>query len=98
MLKWLLAIVVLALVSWLGSSLSQRRWRLGRLPGHLHFDVFGRHIHIRLTSRLLLPLLVAGTLAFMSVGLLVGSIARTEEAASAAEIVAGRIVVPSVPE
>ena len=33
---------------------------------------------------LLLPLLVAGTLAFMSVGLLVGSIARTEEAASAA--------------
>ena len=33
---------------------------------------------------LLVPLLVAGTLAFMSVGLLVGSLARTEEAASAA--------------
>lgn len=33
---------------------------------------------------LLIPLLVAGTLAFMSVGLLVGSLARTEEAASAA--------------
>ena len=33
---------------------------------------------------LLLPLLVAGTLAFMSIGLLVGSIARTEESASAA--------------
>jgi ABC-2 type transport system permease protein len=33
---------------------------------------------------LLVPLLVAGTLAFMSVGLLVGSLARTEETASAA--------------
>jgi ABC-2 type transport system permease protein len=33
---------------------------------------------------LMVPLLVAGTLAFMSVGLLVGSLARTEEAASAA--------------
>ena len=33
---------------------------------------------------LLVPLLVAGTLAFMSIGLLVGSLARTEEAASAA--------------
>ena len=58
MLKWLLAIVVLALVSGLGSSLSLRRWRLGPLPGDLHFDVFGRHIHIPLTSTLLLSLLV----------------------------------------
>ncbi|MBP7392501.1 MAG: DUF2905 domain-containing protein [Zoogloea sp.] len=58
MLKWLLAIVVLALVSGLGSSLSLRRWRLGHLPGDLHFDVFGRHIHIPLTSTLLLSLLV----------------------------------------
>jgi ABC-2 type transport system permease protein len=33
---------------------------------------------------LLVPLLVAGTLAFMSIGLLVGSVARTEESASAA--------------
>lgn len=32
---------------------------------------------------LALPLLVAGTLAFLSIGLLVGSIAKTEEAASA---------------
>ena len=58
MLKWLLAIVVLTLVSGLGSSLSLRRWRLGHLPGDLHFDVFGRHIHIPLTSTLLLSLLV----------------------------------------
>ena len=50
--------MVLALVSGLGSSLSLRRWRLGHLPGDLHFDVFGRHIHIPLTSTLLLSLLV----------------------------------------
>ena len=41
-----------------GASLSLRRWRLGHLPGDLHFDVFGRHIHIPLTSTLLLSLLV----------------------------------------
>src|SRR5690606_5110146 len=33
---------------------------------------------------LLVPLLVAGTLSFMSVGLLVGALVRTEEAASGA--------------
>jgi len=40
---------------------------------------------LRLTGSwyLALPLLVAGTLAFLSIGLLVGSVARTEEAASA---------------
>jgi len=58
MLKWLLAIVILAVVSGLGSSLSPRRWRFGHLPGDLHFDIFGRHIHIPLTSTLLLSLLV----------------------------------------
>ena len=42
MLKWLLAIVILAVVSGLGSSLSPRRWRFGHLPGDLHFDLFGR--------------------------------------------------------
>lgn len=40
---------------------------------------------------LALPLLVAGTLAFLAIGLLVGSFARTEEAASAA---ANLIVLP----
>ena len=58
MLKWLLAIVILAVVSGLGSGLSPRRWRFGHLPGDLHFDIFGRHIHIPLTSTLLLSLLV----------------------------------------
>ncbi|MBL8457935.1 DUF2905 family protein [Zoogloea sp.] len=58
MLKWLLAIVVLAAVSGLGSGLAWRRWRIGHLPGDLHFDVFGRHIHIPLTSTLLMSLLV----------------------------------------
>lgn len=62
MLKWLLAIVVLAAVSGLGSGLGSglawRRWRIGHLPGDLHFDVFGRHIHIPLTSTLLMSLLV----------------------------------------
>ena len=51
-------IVILAVVSGLGSSLSPRRWRFGHLPGDLHFDLFGRHIHIPLTSTLLLSLLV----------------------------------------
>ncbi|MBN9696800.1 MAG: DUF2905 domain-containing protein [Zoogloea sp.] len=58
MLKWLLAIVVIAVVSGFGSSLKTRRWRLGHLPGDIHFDLFGRHIHIPLTSTLLLSLLV----------------------------------------
>ncbi|MCK6374149.1 MAG: DUF2905 domain-containing protein [Zoogloea sp.] len=58
MLKWLLAIVVLAVVSGLGSSLPLRRWRIGHLPGDLHFDVFGRHIHIPFTSTLLMSLAV----------------------------------------
>ena len=40
---------------------------------------------------LCVPLLVAGTLAFLSIGLLVGSVARTEEAASA---LANFIVLP----
>ena len=57
MLKWLLVIVLLAALSGLGSSLSVRCWRFGHLPGDLHFDVFGRHIHIPLTSTLLLSLL-----------------------------------------
>ncbi|MDD3352684.1 DUF2905 domain-containing protein [Zoogloea sp.] len=58
MLKWLLAIVVLAMISGLGSSLSPRRWRIGYLPGDLHFHVFRRHIHIPLTSTLLMSLAV----------------------------------------
>ena len=58
MLKWLLAIVILAVVSGRGSSLSPRRWRCGHLPGDPLFDLFGRHIHIPLTSTLLLSLLV----------------------------------------
>jgi hypothetical protein len=58
MLKWLLAIVVLAVVSGLGSSLPLRRWRIGHLPGDLHFDVFRRHIHIPFTSTLLMSLAV----------------------------------------
>ncbi len=58
MLKWLLAIVILAVVSGLGSGLALRRWRIGHLPGDLHFDLFGRHIHIPLTSTLLMSLLV----------------------------------------
>jgi hypothetical protein len=58
MLKWLLAIVVLAVVSGLGSSLSLKRWRIGHLPGDLHFDIWGRHIHIPITSTLLMSLAV----------------------------------------
>lgn len=56
MLKWLLAIIVIAVVSGLSSSLPLRQWKIGHLPGDLHFHVFGRHIHIPLTSTLLLSL------------------------------------------
>jgi len=58
MLKWLLAIVVVAVVSGLGASLPRHRWRIGQLPGDLHFRPFGRHIHIPLTSTPLMSLLV----------------------------------------
>ena len=58
MLKWLLAILTLALVPGPGPSLPPRRCRFGPLPGDPHFDLFGRHIHIPLTSTLLLSLLV----------------------------------------
>ena len=41
-------------------------------------------LQLRASSWMILPLLLAGTLAFMSIGLLVGSLVRTEEAASGA--------------
>lgn len=41
-------------------------------------------LQLRGSWMLLFPLLLAGTLAFLSIGLLVGSLARTEESASAA--------------
>ena len=44
MLKWLLAIVILAVVSGLGSSLSPRRWRFGHLPGFAVGQPFGKTI------------------------------------------------------
>ena len=54
MLKWLLAIVVIAVVSGLGRGISPGRWRIGHLPGDLHFHLWGRHIHIPFTSTLLM--------------------------------------------
>jgi hypothetical protein len=54
MLKWLLIVLVFASLSGLGRSLAPRRWRIGHLPGDLHFDVFGKHIHIPFTSTLLM--------------------------------------------
>lgn len=65
MLKWLLLVVVIAVVSGLGSSLSPRRWRIGHLPGDLHFDLFGRHIHIPFTSTLLMSLVIFALLRWL---------------------------------
>ena len=56
MLKWLLAVVLIAVVSGLGRGFAPGRWRIGHLPGDLHFRLFGRHIHIPLTSTLLMSL------------------------------------------
>lgn len=58
MLKWLLAVVVVALISGFGNGLQSRRWKIGHLPGDLHFDLLGRHIHIPITSTLLMSLAV----------------------------------------
>lgn len=57
MLRWLIA-VFLALVLINGLTPWLRRLGLGRLPGDLHFRLFGREWFIPLTSTVLLSVLV----------------------------------------
>ena len=58
MIRWLIVIVLaLVLISWMTPLL--RRLGLGRLPGDLHFRLFGREWFIPLTSTILLSLLAS---------------------------------------
>ncbi len=58
MLRWVIVIfLALVLISWMTPLL--RRLGLGRLPGDLHFRLFGREWFIPLTSTLLLSLLAS---------------------------------------
>ena len=61
MLRWLL-VIFLALVLVNGFSALLRRLGLGRLPGDLHFRLFGREWFIPLASSVVLSL-VAGLIA-----------------------------------
>ena len=53
MIRWMIVIfLALVLISWMTPLL--RRLGLGRLPGDLHFRLFGREWFIPLTTTLLL--------------------------------------------
>lgn len=58
MLRWLI-VVFLALVLISGLTPLLRRLGIGRLPGDLHFRLFGREWFIPLTSTLLLSALAS---------------------------------------
>ncbi|WP_334134887.1 DUF2905 family protein [Tepidimonas sp.] len=58
MIRWVIVIfLALVLISWMTPLL--RRLGLGRLPGDLHFRLFGREWFIPLTSTILLSLLAS---------------------------------------
>jgi len=59
MIRWVLVVfLALMLISWLAPLL--RKAGFGRLPGDLHFKLFGRQWDVPLASTLLLSLLVGG--------------------------------------
>lgn len=58
MLRWLI-VVVLALVLISGLSPWLRRIGFGRLPGDLHFRLFGREWFLPITSTVLLSLVAS---------------------------------------
>ena len=58
MIRWLI-VVFLALVLISGLTPLLRRLGIGRLPGNLHFRLFGREWFIPLTSTLLLSALAS---------------------------------------
>lgn len=58
MIRWMIVIfLALVLISWVTPLL--RRLGLGRLPGDLHFRLFGREWFIPLTSTIVLSLLAS---------------------------------------
>ena len=59
MIRWFLVVfLALMLISWLTPFL--RRLGFGKLPGDLHFRLFGREWFVPLASTLLLSMLAAG--------------------------------------
>lgn len=59
MIRWLL-VTFLALVLFSGLQPWLQKLGFGRLPGDLHFRLFGREWSIPITSTLLLSMLAAG--------------------------------------
>lgn len=59
MLRWLL-VTVLALVVFSGATPWLRRFGVGRLPGDLHFNAFGREWSIPIASTIVLSLIAMG--------------------------------------
>ncbi|WP_334154938.1 DUF2905 family protein [Tepidimonas sp.] len=58
MIRWMIVVfLALVLISWMTPLL--RRLGLGRLPGDLHFRLFGREWFIPLTSTIVLSLLAS---------------------------------------
>ncbi|NMG04418.1 DUF2905 family protein [Azoarcus taiwanensis] len=57
MLQWIIVVVVLVFVVGAFRSALSRTFRLGRLPGDLHFSFRGRQYHFPFTSTVLLSLL-----------------------------------------
>ena len=59
MIRWFLVVfLALMLISWLTPFL--RRLGFGKLPGDLHFKLFGREWFVPLASTLLLSMVAAG--------------------------------------
>lgn len=58
-IRWLL-VTVLALVLFSGLTPWLRRFGLGRLPGDLHFRLFGREWSLPIASTLVLSMIAAG--------------------------------------
>jgi DUF2905 family protein len=57
MLKWLIVVLLMVLLTGLLRPGIVRGLRIGRLPGDLHFRLWGRRIHLPFTSTILLSLL-----------------------------------------
>ena len=58
MIRWMIVVfLALVLISWFSPVL--QKLGLGRLPGDLHFRLFGREMFIPLTSTILLSMVAA---------------------------------------
>lgn len=57
MLQWVIVVIVLVFVVGAFRPALSRMFRLGRLPGDMHFSFRGRRYHFPFTSTVLLSLL-----------------------------------------